>query len=146
MARASPSWISAYAVTLPVSAISAAATYPAWNAAKLCPPTPATTLERMATPSATDVCRLVLKIADASPVSARAIPVNIEVCRARKTMLLAAPAMNIMARMVQMLVWASIVVIDRQNGLGSASCGPGVLPQYKLQARAAVFSVRFRLH
>jgi hypothetical protein len=49
-----------------MSAISAAATYAAWNAAKLCPPTLATTLERMATPSASDVCRLALKIADAS--------------------------------------------------------------------------------
>jgi beta-galactosidase len=33
----------------------------------------------------------------------------------------------------------------RLNGLGSASCGPGVLPQYRLYARAAVFSMRFEI-
>lgn len=33
----------------------------------------------------------------------------------------------------------------RHNGLGSASCGPGVLPQYQLYARTVVFSVRFAL-
>jgi beta-galactosidase len=32
-----------------------------------------------------------------------------------------------------------------QNGLGSASCGPGVLPQYQLAAdRAYTFEVEFR--
>ena len=31
----------------------------------------------------------------------------------------------------------------RQNGLGSASCGPGVPPQYRLHAEPAAFSVRF---
>ena len=56
VARASASWIRVNAVTLPMSAISAAATYAAWNAAKLSPPTLATTVERMATPSASDVC------------------------------------------------------------------------------------------
>jgi beta-galactosidase len=41
------------------------------------------------------------------------------------------------------VVWINLD--HRQNGLGSASCGPGVLPQYVLQARATVFSVRFGL-
>jgi beta-galactosidase len=29
-----------------------------------------------------------------------------------------------------------------QNGLGSASCGPGVLPAYRLAARPTTFSLR----
>jgi beta-galactosidase len=33
----------------------------------------------------------------------------------------------------------------RQNGLGSASCGPGALPQHVLHAEPAAFSVRFVL-
>ena len=41
-------------------------------------------------------------------------------------------------------VW--IHLDHRHHGLGSASCGPGVLPQYELHARAEVFSVRFGLH
>ena len=31
-----------------------------------------------------------------------------------------------------------------QNGLGSASCGPGVLPAYRLSAVPATFTVVFR--
>jgi beta-galactosidase len=31
-----------------------------------------------------------------------------------------------------------------QNGLGSASCGPGVLPSYRLPAAATTFTVTFR--
>jgi beta-galactosidase len=31
-----------------------------------------------------------------------------------------------------------------QQGIGSASCGPGVLPQYRLQARPVTYSVVFR--
>ncbi|WP_373294018.1 hypothetical protein [Lentzea pudingi] len=30
-----------------------------------------------------------------------------------------------------------------QNGLGTASCGPGVLPQYRLHARKTSFAVTF---
>jgi beta-galactosidase len=30
-----------------------------------------------------------------------------------------------------------------QHGLGTASCGPGVLPQYRLHARKASFSLTF---
>jgi beta-galactosidase len=40
-------------------------------------------------------------------------------------------------------VWINLD--HRHNGLGSGSCGPGVLPQYTLHAGAAVFSVRFGL-
>jgi beta-galactosidase len=39
-------------------------------------------------------------------------------------------------------VWINI---DKaQQGLGSASCGPGVLPEYRLLAEPSAFSVRFR--
>jgi beta-galactosidase len=38
-------------------------------------------------------------------------------------------------------VW--IHLDHRQNGLGSASCGPGVLPQYRLHAEPVAFSLRF---
>ena len=31
-----------------------------------------------------------------------------------------------------------------QHGLGSASCGPGVLPAYRLDAEATTFGVRLR--
>jgi beta-galactosidase len=31
-----------------------------------------------------------------------------------------------------------------QHGLGTASCGPGVLPQYRLHARKATFAVTFQ--
>ena len=40
-------------------------------------------------------------------------------------------------------VWINLD--HRQNGLGSASCGPGVLPQYTLHARTTMFSMRFGL-
>ena len=32
----------------------------------------------------------------------------------------------------------------RQSGLGNASCGPGVLPQYLLEPQEISFSVRLR--
>ncbi|MFA6569511.1 MAG: hypothetical protein WCS96_14970, partial [Victivallales bacterium] len=32
----------------------------------------------------------------------------------------------------------------RQNGIGTASCGPGVLPQYHLKAEKFAFSVKFK--
>jgi len=36
------------------------------------------------------------------------------------------------------------VVLDvAQNGVGSAACGPGVLPQYRLSARQVRASIRF---
>jgi len=45
------------------------------------------------------------------------------------------------------LTWQPDIVLNidlAQSGLGSASCGPGVLPQYQLTARAYHYS--FRLH
>jgi beta-galactosidase len=39
-------------------------------------------------------------------------------------------------------VWVNLDA--RQNGLGSASCGPGVLPQYEAHAEPTEFSVTFR--
>jgi beta-galactosidase len=38
-------------------------------------------------------------------------------------------------------VWVNLDVA--QNGLGSGSCGPGVLPQYRLQARPVELELRF---
>ena len=40
-------------------------------------------------------------------------------------------------------VWINLD--HRQNGLGSASCGPGVLPQHRLHAEPVAFSLRFAL-
>jgi len=39
-------------------------------------------------------------------------------------------------------IWLNID--HAQNGLGSASCGPGVLPAYRLHAGPATFTVVFR--
>lgn len=39
-------------------------------------------------------------------------------------------------------IWLSID--HAQNGLGTGSCGPGVLPRYRLAARTATFTVTFR--
>jgi len=39
-------------------------------------------------------------------------------------------------------IWLNID--HAQNGLGSASCGPGVLPAYRLHARPAAFTVVLR--
>ena len=38
-------------------------------------------------------------------------------------------------------VWVNLDI--GQNGLGSASCGPGVLPQYRLEARPAMLRLTF---
>jgi beta-galactosidase len=32
-----------------------------------------------------------------------------------------------------------------QQGIGTASCGPGVLPQYRLDPRPVTFALRFRV-
>jgi beta-galactosidase len=40
-------------------------------------------------------------------------------------------------------IWVNLDVA--QNGLGSASCGPGVLPQYKLRAEPVTLSVTISL-
>ena len=39
-------------------------------------------------------------------------------------------------------VWVNVDLA--QNGLGSASCGPGVLPQYMLEPAPARFEIAFR--
>jgi beta-galactosidase len=41
------------------------------------------------------------------------------------------------------LIWVNLD--QAQNGLGTAACGPGVLPQYQLQPRPTSFGVQFEL-
>ena len=38
-------------------------------------------------------------------------------------------------------IWVNLDVA--QNGIGSASCGPGVLPQYRLEPASVAFEIGF---